>query len=163
MGPDLLISLLAGILSLFAGLITATNAFQRYAERYKYFRKFFNKHLGRKPEASYSERLATLTTSLMTASEEVDSVLQELSRVAQERERTVKKMEADLQSLQTREKELQGRIEHLQNVPLPVAEYFAQLTSTGEKRSARRDYVLFGAGVVVSTVIAIILKLVGLG
>jgi len=99
----------------------------------------------------------------MTASKEVDAVLSELSQVARDREKAVQKIEADLQSLQNREKELQKRIETLQNVPLPVAEYFAQLTVSGEKRNAKRDYVLFGAGVVVSTIIAILLKIFGLG
>jgi hypothetical protein len=99
----------------------------------------------------------------MKASKEMDGVLAELASVAKEREKTVGKIEMDLANLQNREKELQERIQHLQNVPLPVAEHFAKLTSSGEKRSARRDYALFGAGVVVSTVIAIALRLLGLG
>ena len=73
------------------------------------------------------------------------------------------KIDADLRQMQDREKELEERIQHLQNVPLPVAEHFAKLTTQGETRSAKRDYMLFGAGVIVSTVIAIILKLIGLG
>jgi uncharacterized protein YlxW (UPF0749 family) len=93
----------------------------------------------------------------------VDTVLAELSQIAKDRESAVQKIEAELQSLQNREKELQERIKTLQKVPLPVAEHFAQLTASGEKRSARRDYVLFGVGVIVSTVIAILLKVFGLG
>jgi hypothetical protein len=153
MGPEILSVLLTAIASLLAPL------------GYEVFRellKIFGWREQKKP-VPYSERLSGLTGELVKASKEVDSVLAELAQVAKEREQTVQKMEGELSHLQNREKELQQRIDHLQNVPLPVAEYFAQLTSTGEKRSARRDYLLFGAGVVVSTGIAILLKIFGLG
>jgi septal ring factor EnvC (AmiA/AmiB activator) len=107
-------------------------------------------------EQSYSERLGQLTASLRQASAEVDSVLSELAQVARDRESAVSKLEGQLKDLESKEKTLQERIDHLQALPLPVAEYFAQLTSTGERRSARRDYMLFGAGVLVSTVISVI-------
>jgi prefoldin subunit 5 len=107
-------------------------------------------------QVSYSERLTELTASLRHASKEVDSVLSELAQVARDRETAVSKLEDQLRDLESKEKNLQQRIEHLQSVPLPVAEYFTQLTSAGERRSARRDYMLFGAGVFVSTLISII-------
>ena len=65
--------------------------------------------------------------------------------------------------MQTKEKELEDRITLLKDVPLPVADRIAEITSGSDRRSARRDYILFGAGVIVSTAIAIILKLLGLG
>ena len=43
-----------------------------------------------------------------------------------------------------------------------MAEHFAKLTEVGEKRSAKRDYLLFGAGVIVSVLTAIGLRLLGL-
>jgi hypothetical protein len=55
-----------------------------------------------------------------------------------------------------REEELKNRIDQLQNVPLPVAEHFAALAAAGDKRSAKRDYLLFGLGVFVSTLLSII-------
>lgn len=72
-------------------------------------------------------------------------------------------LEANLITLEGREKHLQQRIETLQCVPLPAAEHFAKLLESGEKKSAWRDYMLFGAGVLASTAIAIALKLAGLG
>jgi uncharacterized protein (DUF3084 family) len=82
--------------------------------------------------------------------------LSELAQVARDREAAVSTLENQLKDLETKEKTLQQRIEHLQAVPLPVAEYFAQLTGAGERRSAMRDYMLFGAGVLVSTAISIV-------
>ncbi len=65
-----------------------------------------------------------------------------------------------MQTLETREKELKEKIEALESTPLPVAEHFAKLLESGEKRSAKRDYVLFGAGVVVTTGVAIIIQVI---
>ena len=86
-----------------------------------------------------------------------------LSKIATERENAVYKLGTELEALEDKEKQLQERVRILESVPIPVAEQFAKLTAAGERRSALRDYILFGAGVVVSTVIAIILKIVGVG
>ncbi len=115
------------------------------------------------PSKTYSERLAELTASLTQSTKQVDAVLAELAHVAKEREATVHALEANLSNLEGREKDLQTRIDALQQVPLPAVEHFAKLLETGEKRSAWRDYALFGAGVIVSTAIAIGLKFTGLG
>lgn len=111
------------------------------------------------PQKTYTERLAELTESLTKASREVDSVLSELAEVARDRENAVKQLETDLTKMEGREKELKQTIEALEQTPLAVAEHFAKLVEPGERRSAMRDYLLFGAGVVVSTVIGIIIQL----
>ena len=46
-------------------------------------------------------------------------------------------------------------------MPLPAAEYFAKLVAKTEKKSAKRDYVLFLFGVVASAVVVVILKAFG--
>jgi hypothetical protein len=51
-----------------------------------------------------------------------------------------------LSSLEARKKELKEKIETLQKVPIPVADHFAKLIESGEKRNARRDYILFIRG-----------------
>ena len=112
---------------------------------------------------SYGQRLASLTESLSRSSSEVDSILKELGKVASEREKAVRELETQLSTLEANEKQIQKRIEELQQVPVPVAEHFAALIAQGEKRSAWRDYILFGSGVIVSTIIAVVLKLIGLG
>jgi prefoldin subunit 5 len=89
----------------------------------------------------------------------MDSVLQELSYIGRQKEQTVEKLDSALKELEKREQEIKQRIEALQNVPLPVAEHFAKLVEPGERRSAKRDYLLFGSGVVVTTVITIVLQL----
>jgi prefoldin subunit 5 len=111
------------------------------------------------PLKSYSERLSSLTASLTRASSEVDEVLRELAQVAGDREAAVKKLEGDLAGLEGRERELKDKIEALQKTPLPVAEHFAKLLESGERQTRRRDYLLFGTGVGVTTAITVILQL----
>lgn len=113
-------------------------------------------------DVSYSERLQQLSENLTKSSREVDSVIGELQQVAAARERAVHKLEDDLKALTERESQLKTKIEHLEKVPLPVAEYFAELSKPSERKSARRDYVLFGAGIIFSVVTAIVLKQLGL-
>ena len=146
---DFTIEIIAAFTSLLAGGLASSELI------HKLIRYILGKET---PPKTYSERLSKLTSSLTTASSQVDSVLHELSLVAREKGDTVKKLEAGLGELEKREKELKQKIEALQNVPLPVAEHFAKLVEPSERRSARRDYILFGAGVMVTTIITLLLQ-----
>jgi hypothetical protein len=108
---------------------------------------------------SHSERLASLMESLTRASSEVDGILTELAQMADDREKTLQDLGARLSELEQRELQLQKRIQHLQKVPLSVADYFAEIVAQGEKRSALRDYILFGLGVLASVVVGIVFNL----
>ncbi len=152
---EILLPFLAAVISMAAGGLTSSELVRSAVRRI----------LGRPASQpkTYGERLAELTTSLTHSTQQVDVVLAELAHVAKEREATVQALETNLASLEGREKEIKSRIEALQQVPLPAVEHFAELLETGENRSAWRDYMLFGAGVVVSTAITIGLKFTGLG
>ena len=115
-----------------------------------------------KPQ-SYAERISELTSDLGKATAALDGILLEMSQVTKERERSIASLEMQVRQLEEREKELNTTIENLKNVPLPVAEHFAALANKGEKRTARRDYLLFAAGVIVSAIVSIILKVFGIG
>ena len=151
MGIEVLAAVIAAVASLVGGGLATTEV----------IRKLLRRALGQpEPSKTHSERLSELTSSLTSASAEVDSVLRELSTVAKEKEVSVKQLEAGLSALQEKEQELKDKISALEKTPLPVAEHFAKLIKSGEKRSAIRDYVLFGAGVVVTTVVTIIIQVV---
>jgi hypothetical protein len=106
----------------------------------------------------YSDRLRELTANLTRASREVDAILFEMTQVARSRELAVSALDNQLTEMEMKERELQSRIVELEQVPLPVADHFAKLLETEEKKSARRDYLLFGSGVVVSMVVEIIIR-----
>ena len=149
MGLEIVASIAGALLSLLGGGLASTEIIQ----------KLLRAALGRQaPEKPYSERLAELTESLSRASRGVDAVLGELARVAKDRASAVQQLETDLATMEGREKELKERIDALEKTPLAVAEHFARLVAPGERRSAMRDYLLFGAGVVVSTVIAVVIQ-----
>ena len=141
-------AVIAALTSLLAGGIASN----------KLTRKLVHHFLGEpepEPEKTYSERISELTHSLTNASSEVDSVLAELAQVAKDKEASVRSLEQGLTAMGQEEQYLQDRIKALENVPIPAAEHFVRLMETGEKRSAMRDYVLFGVGVVVTTIITI--------
>jgi chromosome segregation ATPase len=115
----------------------------------------------RREEESHSDKLKRLTQTLTTTSVEFEEHLREMTELAHSREGAVRELEVRMTSLQAREQSLKTQIDTLQNTPIEVAEYFAKLTSAGESRSARRDYILFGLGVIVSTLIGVILHALG--
>jgi septal ring factor EnvC (AmiA/AmiB activator) len=125
------------------------------------------RHILKLPEPvrteTFRSKLDRLSGNLADASREVDAVLSELTSVAKAREEAVSRLEEELMALEQREQSLQQSIKQLENVPLPVVDRFAELTATGERRSARRDYILFASGVIVSTIIAIALRFFGIG
>ena len=150
MSVELLASILGAIMSLAAGGLASSELIQ------KSIRALWGRRVPAKP---YSERLAELTENLTKASRDVDAVLLELAKVAQDRAEAVKQIESELAAMEGREKELKERIDVLERTPLAVAEHFAKLVAPSERRSAMRDYALFGAGVVVSTVIGICIQI----
>jgi seryl-tRNA synthetase len=108
----------------------------------------------------FKDRVKKLSAELARSSAEVDKTLQEMETVSRMREEALKSLESKMAELSEREKEAQRRVDDLKNVPLPAVNHFLEMTEQSEKKSAKRDRNLFVAGVVVSTGIAIILKLV---
>ena len=109
---------------------------------------------------SFREKMEKLTASLSSASSEVDKILEEIQGVSQQREESLRNLEAKLTEFASREQQLKNRIETLEKIPLPAIEYFLHETERSERRSAIRDYILFGAGVIVSAIVSIILRLI---
>lgn len=151
MQTEIIVNLISGLVSLLGfGAISSDLA-----------RPFLRAFLRRKaPPKTYAEQLESLTEKLTQSSREVDAVLADLARVTRDRANAVKQLELDLAALEGRQKELKEKIDLLEKIPLPVAEHFAKLIEPSEKRNAMRDYLLFGAGVVVSTLIAVVLQIV---
>lgn len=151
MGIEVLVSILAGLLSMVLGGVASNEALQ------KFFRKILK--LPEPQAIPYAARLSQLTAKLDEASSEVDEVLTEISAVTDQRQKRVEKLESDLSQLELKENQLKESITALESTPVEAAKHFAALVSEGEKRGAMRDYALFGAGVIVSTVVAIAIQM----
>ena len=111
------------------------------------------------PEISFSQRLDKLTASLASSSEEVDKVLTEMTLVAKERNLALATLEAQIDALAKRESEMKTKVDELQKVSIPALDYFLQAAESSEERGAKRDYLLFFAGIVVSAIVSLILEL----
>ena len=155
MEPEFLAPVLGALISLVAGGLASSDEIRKLA---RYLLKI-KEPLSR----TYSERISALAEDLKNSSRQVDEVLEEISRVALEHEKSVRDLEGKLGELEAKEKNLKDRIESLQKVPLDALEHFKQIMDSGDQKSKKRDYFLFLAGVVVSTILAIVLKLLGLG
>jgi len=150
MSIEIIATVLGGLIALLANLVAASDL----------FRPIIRRILGKEePPKSYSDRMHELMTSLTNSSREVDAVLSEIAKVASDREANLRGLEKELALLESREKEIQSRIDLLEQVPVAAAEHFAKLQKISETRSARRDYLLFGAGVLVTTVLSIIIQI----
>jgi hypothetical protein len=157
MNPEIIATILSAILSLLgaAGILRSSDVILKLLRL-----------IMKKPEQAqktFTERLADLTANLTKASSEVDKILAELADVARDRTSNVQRLEADLSALEAREKQLKEKIDALEKTPIPVADHFAELLKKGEKRSAKRDYALFGAGVIVTSIIAVVIQLLSNG
>jgi len=164
--PSLLIEILSGIIAsaLGAGFFSGIDRLiQRPAKTAlgKAFFQFAVKH-GLVREAEEPVTRAALFQQLNDAAKNMDAVISQIQEYTTQRQSEVSRLEAQLSTLAREEGQLRETIKNLQGVPLPAAEYFATLVNKGEKSSAKRDYLLFTAGVVVSVIVAIVLKHFGL-
>lgn len=109
---------------------------------------------------SFQDRMSKLGEELKRASAQIDATLLEMRSITEAREQSIATLESRLQELASHEETLKKKVETLKQVPLHAVDYFLQATEKSEKRSVRRDYLLFVSGVLVSTAITVLLKLV---
>ena len=109
---------------------------------------------------SYNERMQSPIIRLKQKSCEIDKILKEINEISREKERTITKLEHELEQLARRQTELRDKISTLEKVPLPALEHFEKILSQGSKWNAKRDYILFGLGVVVSALISVLIMMV---
>ncbi len=134
-------------------IVYSASAFIMYAiympSRMRYIRR---RRLGQ--PTTYAEKMSELTSQLLEASQAVDQVLTEMAEANQRQGIILSQQAERADVLSAREKQLQQRIESLQEVPLPVADYFIELNRKAQeeqdKKRAWRDYKL----IIISTVLS---------
>ena len=118
-------------------------------------------------KATFAERMRIQTQNLQLASAELDELLREMKEEAASREAAVSQLEGKVIELAEREQALQSRVEALSVVsPRAVQEFVTLLEeqqTKGERRSARRDYILFALGVLVTIALTFVFNFLGLG
>nr|WP_299033462.1 hypothetical protein [uncultured Tenacibaculum sp.] len=169
MGIEIIASLISALLALFVGALKplTDKILHPKAEKYylenpdtnwsKILEKIFvfdsNKN---KP---FKERLSESLETLKNATGEIDNVIEEISKISQEKHQTIEKLESQLGELETKETELRDKITTMEKVPVESIKHFEEILNKGNKRSAKRDYIIFTLGIVLTTVIAIVLNI----
>jgi len=172
MGLEILLSVVAGLISLLAGAILPlirkvitpylnkekkTNPNSKFAD---FFAKIFSIEV-EEQVPSYRDQITRTLEALKKASNEMETATAEFNTIMKEKQATIDELESKLSDLSSKESELSSKIETLQKVPIEALTHFEKILSKGDKRSAYRDYILFGTGVIVSVIVTIILKKIG--
>ena len=110
----------------------------------------------REAPVAYKERIASLVGGLEKTSAELDSIYREIAEVLGQREVAITSLQERIEALAEQEAQLQTKVETLERVPLPAADYFADIVQRGEKRSAWRDYWIFVLGVGITAVVSFV-------
>ena len=104
-----------------------------------------------------------LVNGLDKTSNELDQILAQIVEVAQNRAEAAIKLQAEMKRLEEAEEAYLVQIEILKNEPLRVVSDLLKDLHPNEIRTPRRDFMLFLAGVVVSAIVSIVLRLLRLG
>jgi hypothetical protein len=106
--------------------------------------------------------LARLVNGLNKTSLELDRILAQIVEVAQNRADAATKLQAEMKRLEEAEEEYLVRIETLKNEPLQIVNDLLNEFEPNRIRTPRRDFMLFLAGVVVSVIVSVGLRLLNL-
>ena len=170
MGIEIALTVLSGVIAIFFG--TLINSFLKHI--YPRFEKIHSENPNsissrllalifkfEKKELPYSIRIENSLEGLKKASSEIDTLLIEFDSISKERQNKIQGLEKKLNDLTLQESALKDKIQTLEKVPIEAVKHFEDLLAKGDKRSAYRDYILFGSGVVLSVIVGILLKLIG--
>jgi len=151
-----IVAIAAGLISVLVAVIT----------QLIYYYSLRRKRAARR-EVPPGERIQQSISKLSSASQEIDVIIQNIVKDIKNRQTALEELKARHQTLLQEEGELSKRVEMLKDLPLEVAKYFQQISEQTlqqvEKRRARRDIVMFIFGILVTTAIAILLRVFGVG
>ena len=107
--------------------------------------------------------LARLAHGLNTTSGELEKILEKIVEVTQNRAAASITLQAEMKKLAEAEEEYLVQIEMLKNEPLRVASDLLNDLHPSQIRTPRHDFMLFLAGVLVSTIVSILWNLLKIG
>jgi hypothetical protein len=108
------------------------------------------------------EYFRDLSLELQKKLDEVGEISQNLKRASEDWQQRYLVFESRVAHLSEKEKELREQVDSLGQIPLPAMEYFEGLLNKGERSAARRDYLLFGAGILATVALSLVLNLLGI-
>jgi len=164
----ILISLLTGTIAAASGIVIPlfSKTFHPKAEKYYFenpdsnFSNFLKLIFIFEENKSipFKDRLSSSITTLKNATEEIDNVIEEIAKISEEKHQTISKLEHQLVFLEEKENHLEDKINTMEKVPVESMKYFEEVLNKGDKRSAKRDYLIFISGIIVTTIIGALLN-----
>lgn len=126
-------------------------------ERFPAFRRFVlgedsSEHADSTDSQTLTHRANSVIERLRASAVEADELVAEMDSIAAARAAAVEQVEARLQDMAREEKATSERLEALKDMDdktkAAIADVFNQSLAEEGKRSGKRDYILFAAGVV---------------
>ena len=115
------------------------------------------------PGSDAAKSLTDLTSKLQEISNEIDNATRSLSLDIENRQKALNQLIDKNESLAKEEADLNARVSALKDMPLEVADYFKSITEKHlkkyEKRSSKRDMVMFLFGIAATTIVSIIIAI----
>ena len=168
MGIEPIIALISGVLAAFLGALKPLLEKVLYpiAEKHYFehpdtkWSKFLQLWFvfDNKKKKSFRDRLADSIDTLRNSTAEIDNVIEEIGQISKEKHQTIENLQKQLDELESRENELKNKIETMEKVPIESLKHFEEILNNGNKRGAKRDYLIFISGIVITTIIAILLN-----
>lgn len=112
------------------------------------------------PKGDFERRIAEITEQLNRSGSEAQALLDELRGVIEARQQQMMDAQGRLLALQLEESEVEERVSMLKAVQPEAATAITALLGESleerDKRSSRRDWLIFGMGVAASAVISVV-------
>tara|TARA_R110001583_G_scaffold171793_1_gene325523 strand:+ start:916 stop:1431 length:516 start_codon:yes stop_codon:yes gene_type:complete len=169
MGIEIIGALISGILAFSVGALRPLLDKVLYPKAEKYYLENPNSKwskflmeifiFDKNKNKPFKERLSDSLETLKKATGEIDNVIEEIAKISQEKHLTIEKLELQLEQLEIKENEMKEKITTMEKVPVESLKYFEDILNKGNKRSAKRDYIIFTLGIILTTIIAVILNI----
>lgn len=113
-----------------------------------------------RPRGDFERRIQEITDQLQKSGSDAQALLDELAQVMEARQQQVRDAHASLLALQMEEYEVQERVAALKSVRPEAAGAITALLDESleerDKRGARRDWLIFGMGVLATAIVSLI-------
>lgn len=119
---------------------------------------------GPRPSKDFDRRIADITRRLQQSGQDAQALLAELEELMAARRQQLFDAQATLLQLQLEESAVQERVDHLKSIQpeaaVAIGGVLNESLTERERRGERRDWLIFGLGVVATAVVSLVFFLV---
>jgi DNA repair exonuclease SbcCD ATPase subunit len=127
----------------------------------------FKKKRSKIKKINPGEQIQQIISGLSTFSDKIDYTIKNVAKDIEHRQIVLEELKARHSILSQEEEKLSKRVQALKDLPLETAKHFQQISEQtlqrAEKKRTKRDILIFILGIVVTTIISILLKVIWVG